>query len=109
MKYRIKRATDEPSARRWKRFSDDGSPTANVTKGIVRRAQQWMDDQARAKILNDFYASVFISDNNVLSYSHSRINDDCFICDVFLPPDRVFSLLTKLKPRASGGPVRYEY
>jgi len=59
------------------------------------------DDQIKAKILNDFYASVFITDNNVLPYSHSRVNDDCFICDVLFPPDRVFSLLTKLKPRTS--------
>jgi len=33
-----------------------------------------------------------------------RVNDDCFICDVHFPPDRVFSLLTKLNPRTSGGP-----
>jgi len=51
-----------------------------------------------------FPFSVFITDNNVLPYSHSRVNDDCFICDVFFPTDRVFSLLTKLKPRTSGGP-----
>jgi len=55
-------------------------------------------------IYNNFYASVFITDNNVLPYCHSRVNDDCFICDVLFPPDRVFSLLTKFKPRTSGGP-----
>jgi len=34
---------------------------------------------------------IFITDNNVLPYSHSRVNDDCFICDVFLNVS--FSLL----------------
>jgi len=47
---------------------------------------------------------LFITDNNVLPCSHSRVNDDCFICDVLFPPDRVFSILSKLEPRTSGGP-----
>jgi len=71
---------------------------------LIENGSYIYDDQTKAKILNDFYASVFISDNNVLPYSHSRVNDDCFICDVPFFPDRVFSLLTKLKPSTSGGP-----
>jgi len=70
---------------------------------LIENGSYIYDDQTKAKILNDFYASVFITNNNVLPYSHSRVNDDCFICDVLFPPDRVFSLLTKLKPRTPDG------
>jgi len=71
---------------------------------LIENGSYIYNDQTKAKILNDFYASVFITDNNVLPYSHSRVNYDCFICNVLFPPDRVLSLPIKLKTRTSEGP-----
>jgi len=62
------------------------------------------DDETKAKLLNDFYSSVFINDNNEFPAFDKRVDDDCSLSHVTFSPDVVFKHLTKLKPKSSGGP-----
>jgi len=62
------------------------------------------DDETKANLLNDFYSSVFITDNNVLPNFPSRVADDCELSDVRFTPDVIYKHLVKLKPKTGGGP-----
>jgi len=62
------------------------------------------DDIAKAKLLNDFYSSVFVSDNNILPAFPQRVPDDCELSNVEFTPDVVFRHLSELNAKSGGGP-----
>ena len=62
------------------------------------------DDQAKAKLLNDFYSSVFVSDNNILPVFQRRVPNDCELSSITFTPEDVYKNLSKLNPKSGGGP-----
>jgi len=60
------------------------------------------DDETKARLLNDFYSSVFTTDNNTLPQFSSRVNAD--LNHVDFSPSVIFKHLNSLKPKTSGGP-----
>lgn len=62
------------------------------------------DDETKAKLLNEFYSSVFVSDNNILPDFACRVGDESELSDMQFSPDIVFKHLSKLKPKTGGGP-----
>jgi hypothetical protein len=62
------------------------------------------DDATKAKLLNDFYSSVFINDNNRVPEFDSRVDDGCELSDVSFSADIIFKHLCNLKPKTGCGP-----
>ena len=62
------------------------------------------DDLAKAKLLNEFYSSVFVPDNNILPVFPRRVPDDCELSNIAFTPDVIFKHLMELNPKSGGGP-----
>ena len=62
------------------------------------------DDESKARLLNEFYSSVFVNDDCVLPDFARRVGHDCGLGDISFPPDVVFKHLSKLKAKSGGGP-----
>ena len=62
------------------------------------------DDDSKARLLNEFYSSVFVTDNMILPNFGRRVADSSELGDVSFPPDAVYKILNQLKPKSSGGP-----
>jgi len=64
------------------------------------------DDATKAKLLNDFYSSVFVVDNDVLPNFPVRENVEHGdqLSDISFQPEIILNHLLKLKPKTGGGP-----
>jgi len=62
------------------------------------------DDETKAKLLSEFYSSVFVNDDGILPVFTSRVDNDCELNDISFTPDAIYKHLSGLTPKAAGGP-----
>ena len=61
-------------------------------------------DKDRARVLNEYFASVCTKDNGSTSPMSSKVHEDTFIDNITFSPTAVINAIKKLKPNSASGP-----
>ena len=64
----------------------------------------YYDGKICANLLNTFFGSVFVNDNGNTPVFHSRSNSSTYPNNINFSPERVCSIINKMKSNAAAGP-----
>ena len=80
------------------------NPTSGIGPLRLPDGSLTIDDQVKADSLNEYFSSVFTSDNNLLPTFETKVPVSDGINNIVFDPKCVLKALNKLKEGSAGGP-----